>query len=541
MVNILIAFGNAAFSTSSFILLLSVLVVLLRIGLNYRKHLIRSVAPSLMNNRVYEPITQSETASALITSHDQSPPLNLISSPVKSIHGQSLLTRNGPVLKKIKKTPMPQIANANLEAVATAPLPLPDRLPGPFTQIWETIKEASGTFHILIVDDEPINLQVLENHLSLDYYEVTRANDGLEALKLIKRGQEFDLIILDVMMPQMSGYEVCRRLRKSYPIHELPVVMLTAKNNVSDLVTGFDAGANDYLRKPFNKKELLMRIQTQILLTKMNNAYKRFVPNEFIDLLGKESIIDVELGDQVEKEITLLFSDIRSFTKLSEQMTPQENFDFINHYLKQMSPIIRKHHGFINKYIGDAIMALFAGTATDAIQAAIAMQHRVRHYNIHRTKNGDPPIHIGIGLHGDRAILGLIGDSTRMDTSIISDAVDIVIRLEELTKFYGVSILISEQTLAQVDPATPLNVRFLDKVKVKNHRPAISIFEILDGEPEEIKALKLKTRPDFEQGVAYYQQQALSKAQRCFQQVLTVHPEDTVAQMYLKHIARFVK
>jgi two-component system sensor histidine kinase ChiS len=211
----------------------------------------------------------------------------------------------------------------------------------------------------LIVDDEPVNLQVLVNHLSLQNYAITQASNGIEALATIENGFKPDLILLDVMMPRMTGYEVCQKIRQQFPANELPVVMLTAKNQVSDLVIGLNVGANDYLTKPISKHELLARIKTHLQLSNINIAYSRFVPHEFLKLLNKESIIEVQLGDQVQKDMSILFSDIRNFTTLSERMTPTENFQFINSYLSRMEPAIRENHGFIDKYIGDGIMALF--------------------------------------------------------------------------------------------------------------------------------------------------------------------------------------
>jgi PAS domain S-box-containing protein len=137
----------------------------------------------------------------------------------------------------------------------------------------------TGASNILIVDDEPINLQVLTNHLSLQDYHVTRANNGIEALEKIehmaKTGGQFDLVLLDVMMPKMSGYEVCKRLREMYPPDSLPVVMLTAKNRVEDLVAGLEAGANDYLTKPFSKSELLARIKNQSVMKYLADEHKK--------------------------------------------------------------------------------------------------------------------------------------------------------------------------------------------------------------------------------------------------------------------------
>jgi len=244
----------------------------------------------------------------------------------------------------------------------------------------------SGMINVLVVDDEPVNLQVLINYLSTHNYNITQATDGPDALDAVENGKKFDIILLDIMMPRMSGYEVCRRIREMYPSHETPILMLTAKNQVTDLVEAFSVGANDYLIKPISKHELLARIQTHIRLAKINIAYERFVPYEFLRFLKKESIVDVKLGDHVSKEMAVMFSDIRGFTTLSESMTPQENFDFVNSYLREVSPTIRDNSGFIVKYLGDGMMAIFPDGADSAIQAGIAKwEHDVWHGRRGRT------------------------------------------------------------------------------------------------------------------------------------------------------------
>lgn len=182
----------------------------------------------------------------------------------------------------------------------------------------------TGSFKILVVDDEAVNQRVLANQLTLLDFSVAQAMNGPEALRFIEE-EHFDLVLLDIMMPRMSGYEVCRKIRERHPPNELPVIMLTAKNLVSDLVYGMESGANDYLAKPVSKDELIARIKINLNLAKINIAYGRFVPRDFLRLLKKESIVDVRLGDQIQKQMTILFSDIRSFTSLSETMTPEQN------------------------------------------------------------------------------------------------------------------------------------------------------------------------------------------------------------------------
>ena len=400
---------------------------------------------------------------------------------------------------------------------------------------------STGKFTILIVDDDKTSLQILTKLLTPQNYEVIQASSGLQALGKLETGLEPDLIILDIMMPWMDGYEVCQKIRESFPANQLPIIMLTAKDKPSDLVEGLRCGANDYLVKPINRSELLARVKAHIQLAKVNTAYSRFVPNEFIQLLGHESILDVRLGDHVKKEMAILFSDIRSFTTLSEQMSPEENFAFINSYLKMVVPSIRRHNGFIDKYIGDAVMAVFPKQAEDALQAAIEMQKQVLYYNCDRLANGEVPIAVGTGIHVGSLMLGTVGEEQRMEETVISDAVNVASRLEGLTKIFGSTVIFSEKILIELEDATQYQYRFLGKVPVKGRKDAISVFEAFDGEAPEIIELKRKTRIDFELGISFYYDRKFTEGSEMFERVLKKNPTDKAALLYLERCQKFRK
>ena len=289
---------------------------------------------------------------------------------------------------------------------------------------YDGINSNGEALNILIVDDEPINHQVLKNHLSSESYHVTHAMNGTEALEALGNGQKYNLVLLDVMMPKMTGYEVCEKIRQKYIPSELPVIMVTAKNQVQDLVHGLNIGANDYLAKPFTKQEFLARVKTQLDLNRIFEVTGRFIPNEFIKSLGKERITDVLLGDHVHMDVTVLFSDIRDYTTLSEQMSPKDNFEFINAYNGRIGPIVQENQGFINQYLGDAIMALFPQNSEDGLKTTIDIQNNLRHYNQRRIKKGRQIIRTGMGLHTGPLIMGITGDEKRMDAAIISDTVN---------------------------------------------------------------------------------------------------------------------
>ncbi len=390
----------------------------------------------------------------------------------------------------------------------------------------------AARFHILVVDDEPINQQVLLNHLSVEGYRITTAADGREAIAAIDADDPPDLVLLDVMMPKLTGYEVCNILRETYTATQLPIVLITAKNQVEDIVEGLSVGANDYLTKPIRKKELLARINTHLNLSKIGSAYGRFVPREFLRFLQKDSIVDVELGDSVEREMTIVFADIRGFTRLSEGMTPAENFRFINDYLSQMEPVIAEFDGFIDKYIGDAIMALFPNSADDGLQAAIAMLRRLAVYNEARSQQSLELIAIGIGINTGSLMLGTVGGTLRMDSTVVGDTVNLTSRLEGLTKVYGTPLLITHNVVANLQDPAVYCLRTIDHVTMRGKSEAVSIFEVFDGDPSELRSQKYEMKPTFEQAVIDFYQANFEAAQMGFERCLAKAPGDRAAQIY---------
>ncbi|MBL8020659.1 MAG: guanylate cyclase [Leptospirales bacterium] len=261
----------------------------------------------------------------------------------------------------------------------------------------------------------------------------------------------------------------------------------------------------------------------------------RFVPKEFLRCLGKDSLEGIQLGDAVQRDMTVLFSDIRSFTTISEGMTPTENFQFLNALYRRICPLIREHHGFIDKYIGDGIMALFPENPRDAVTTAIEMNQLLRIYNDQRLKQGYAPIRIGIGIHSGKLILGTIGEAQRMEGTVISDAVNLASRMESLTKHYGAVLLVTESTLQNVS-ANDFMRRTLDRVRVKGKQEQVSIVEILDCESPEIRDLKLTTLADFESAIKAYNAQDFETAAQSFGRVLEQNPNDLTARIYLTRL-----
>jgi PAS domain S-box-containing protein len=278
------------------------------------------------------------------------------------------------------------------------------------------------------------------------------------------------------------------------------------------------------------------RLKAAYELFQLNKAYERFVPSAFLSLLDKESIVDVELGDQVKKEMSVLFSDIRGFTQLSETMPPKEIFDFINIYLSRMEPIILDHQGVIDKYIGDAIMALFPKSADDAVQGSIQMLKALVEHNQRLQADGFPQIQIGIGLNTGPLILGTVGGKNRMEGTVIADAVNLSARVESLTKIYGTPLLITEHTHVKLADPNQYHIRVIDAAQVKGKSYEITVYEVYDADSPELIALKDKTLEDFETGFLFYHIGKYEYAKNLFQKVLAINPQDKAAQVYIERI-----
>ncbi|MEO7393669.1 MAG: adenylate/guanylate cyclase domain-containing protein [Chitinophagaceae bacterium] len=274
-------------------------------------------------------------------------------------------------------------------------------------------------------------------------------------------------------------------------------------------------------------------------ILRIHEVTKKFVPNEFIRSLGKDSLSDVRLGDLVEKVVTVLFTDIRDFTSLSEQMTPEENFRFVSSFNERLGPIIRSHNGFINQYLGDSIMAIFPGHPDDALNAAIAMQKAVHTLNAERKLNGFPAIRAGIGMHTGPLIMGITGDEDRLDAATISDTVNTAARIESLTKYYKSPLLLSGETLRQISYAGKLHLRHLGKVQLKGKFNLLSIIECINGYPEDELNKKINALPYFNEAMNFYVAQDFENSVNAFETIIAIDPEDRTAKFFMEKALQF--
>ncbi|MCI5166527.1 MAG: PAS domain S-box protein [Candidatus Electrothrix sp. GM3_4] len=303
---------------------------------------------------------------------------------------------------------------------------------------------------------------------------------------------------------------------------------ISSVKNIQGQVTDYIAAFLDITEAKSREEE------NDRYLEELNASYRRFVPQRFLEYLAKPSIIDIELGNHVERSMTVLFSDIINFTKLSESMSPTETFRFINSYLSIMEPIITLHNGFIDKYIGDAVMALFDGKADDAVRAAVSMLRVLVSYNEGRGRAGYKPIDISIGVNTGTLMLGTIGSPKRMEGTVVSDSVNVAARIEGVNKIYRTSVLIGEKTYNSLENPDDFALRRIDQFKAKGKSKTVTIYEVFETDPPEVKEAKLESLHIFVEAVNLYHSGKFFDAKRLFDECIVKCRQDQVARYYTK-------
>ena len=444
------------------------------------------------------------------------------------------------------------------------------------------------TPRVLVVDDDPTNLLLLEDLLLSEGYIPLLAESGIEALEMVVELIP-DLILLDIMMPGMDGFEVCRRLREDAKLQTVPVIFITALDDEESRLQGLEMMGDDYLTKPINSKLLLTKIASILRLFQMRSQqlqsemtrrvkeesrqqiiaaweandyisekFRLFVPEQFLHRIAPKGVESIQLGNAREEKLTVLFCDIRGFSTIAESQSPMEIFEWLNVFFTQMSQAIAVEHGFIDKFLGDAILAIFDrldNHAEDPINAAVMMQKRLSEFNRDRYQyNLDEPVKIGIGIHSGIGLIGTVGSDERMDSTVIGDVVNTAARLEELTKLYDCPILASNTTIAHITtnlditdlevhsneefsphlPLTSYPCRWVDRVTPRGKRIVLDLYEILGTPTQWLDVAKLQSQSFYNSGIQAWQQGEFALALEYFQQVIEQNPDDSIAALYVE-------
>lgn len=277
------------------------------------------------------------------------------------------------------------------------------------------------------------------------------------------------------------------------------------------------------------------------IIESQRDSYARFVPEKMLELFDKSNIIAVKPRDCKALDLTVMFSDIRSYTSISEGLSCRGVFDFLNTYFEMTNPIIDANGGIIDKYIGDAILSVFPKSPDGALRSVITINRNLQKLNEERRKTAAPEILTGTGIHFGSVDLGTVGDSTRLQATVIGDAVNLASRLESATKAFGVRILMSEAARARLERPEEFHLRLIDTVRVKGKQEPIRLYEVFDLDEPSVKENKLRTASVFSEALKRYKAGEFSEAVDLFAQCAKSCPEDTVAAAYVKRCSTLIR
>jgi len=348
---------------------------------------------------------------------------------------------------------------------------------------------------LLVVDDNEMNRDMLSRRLKKRGYAVVVAEDGRRALDLVER-QAFDLILLDIMMPGLSGIDVLKALRSRHSVSELPVIMATARDQREDIVEALELGANDYVTKPLDFPVVLARTETQLSLKDAMEQIRRlaqgleirnrFIRQTFGRYLSDEvvrSLLETPEGLRLggeKRTVTLLMADLRGFTALTERLTPEQVVRLLNNYLGTMADVITGYNGIIDEFVGDAIMAIFGAPmerpddAERAAACAVAMQLAMKAVNEGNRREGLPEVQMGVALNTGEVVVGNIGSQKRAKYGVVGSHVNLTGRIESYT--VGGQILASQYTVEKA--AAVLEVGERRSFQTKGFQDPITVFDL---------------------------------------------------------------
>jgi len=349
---------------------------------------------------------------------------------------------------------------------------------------------------ILIVDDQADNREILHRYLSHDGHEVLEADSGKSMFQCL-RDQLVDLIVLDLIMPETDGLELLQQIKQEPAWRAIPVIVVSGFNDKERVIRCIEAGAEDYLFKPFNRVLLQARINAGVERKRwhdleegyrqelernqrfIRNVFGRYLSSEIVDTLLEEPD-GLDLGG-VERKVTVLMADIRGFTTICEQLPPDRIVSLLNHYLGTMTDVIMAHNGTVDEFIGDAILAIFGAPITrpddsdQAVRCALAMQAAMAEVNAYNRQENLPEISMGISLNTGPVVAGNIGSDKRAKYGVVGHAVNQTARIEEVCP--AETILLSDATVK--DCQNELSLGTSKTMQAKGILQAITFYELL--------------------------------------------------------------
>lgn len=336
---------------------------------------------------------------------------------------------------------------------------------------------------ILVVDDNEINRDILSRRLERQGHTVATAANGRQALEKVQQ-DKYDLILLDLMMPEMNGFQVLEHLKVDPVLRDIPVIMISALDEIEGVVRCIEMGAEDYLPKPFNPVLLQARIGASLekkhLRDRQRELFGKFATKEVVNELLRHGF---SLGGKMV-EATAMFSDIRSFTTITESQPPDVTIELLNRYFSYMIEAIGSEGGIVNQIVGDGLMAIFGAPVSQAdhrdraVRAALKMLTRITDFNREQLERHQVNIRIGIGIASGQVIAGFTGTLSRATYTCVGDTVNLAARLESHTKVVGKPILIDEITRAGLQAQYPIHEE--GSIQLKGKTYPVQVYSISD-------------------------------------------------------------
>ncbi|OGN93103.1 MAG: guanylate cyclase [Chloroflexi bacterium RBG_13_50_21] len=338
--------------------------------------------------------------------------------------------------------------------------------------------------HLLVVDDNKVNRLLLGRGLEGQGHRVAFAENGRQALEILHQN-EFDLMLLDIQMPEMDGYQVLEKVANDLELRDIPVIVTSALEELDSVVRCIEMGAEDYLIKPINPVLLRARIGAGLEKKRLRNQQRelirRFATAEVAQDLEESGFT---LGGRFI-EATAMFSDIRGFTTLAESQSPTDTIELLNTYYTLMFEAISGQGGVVNQMVGDGLMAIFGAPlplpnhSEQAVRAALEMIEMIELFNQDQEAQGKPAIRIGIGIATGQVIAGYTGTQRRATYTCVGDTVNLAARLEAYTKVAKQPILIDETT--RIALSETIKVQDLGPAEIKGKNQEVTIYSVLAG------------------------------------------------------------
>jgi adenylate cyclase len=346
---------------------------------------------------------------------------------------------------------------------------------------------------ILVVDDDWLNRDLLRAYLTSSGAEVATAADGQAAIDLaLGRGGPLDLALVDIQMPRMDGLELCRQLKAAPQTRFVPVIIVTALDSEDEKLKAIEAGADDFVTKPYNSTVLLTRVRSLLRLKKLHDDLesRNHLLRQVLDGYVSEDVVDVLLTDPERylklggeaRVVTVLFADIRGFTRFTEEHTAPLVVETLNRVFRVLSHVVFAHRGTFDKYLGDGLMAFYGAPiagdddARRAVDTAIEMQRRFHDLTV-EAGPAMQGLGLGIGMHTGEAIVGNIGSDRVMDYTVVGDTVNVAKRLQEAAP--AGQTLVSEATCRMVPGLT---ARRLDALTLPGRQETVVAY-VIEAEP----------------------------------------------------------